>query len=354
MPMMDSIETIETAVTTSLTSASLNGSNAKRNGDSSDMGQDDVDDDDDGDDADDNDGLNVDGICIDVQLPITTSNGDGITAENPFCSVYDVISLIGEGHLTYCRYIDDLMRPMQRKLLEMPPDYNASVNYSTADDRKDSVNGSDENALTATSSATSSSASPTASNYSTSAMTMSDADEAALVRMSPDDTLLDDFDEQRAWLWQQCAIRITTAVQPVVEFAKRIPGFMQFTSDDQLILIKVGFYEVWLAQVTRLGLAGGRSADADRGAAALTFDDGCFVCASQLAKLYDVSFCRNSIFEQIFVKLRLWFFNFIPNKSSEEDGKNEILEIISFLNSYSELRLCRSIIEQQLEFGDSH
>ena len=41
-------------------------------------------------------------------------------------------------------------------------------------------------------------------------------------------------------MWQQCAIHITNAIQYVVEFAKRITGFMDLCQNDQIILLKAG------------------------------------------------------------------------------------------------------------------
>lgn len=41
-------------------------------------------------------------------------------------------------------------------------------------------------------------------------------------------------------LWQQCAIQITHAIQYVVEFAKRISGFMELCQNDQILLLKSG------------------------------------------------------------------------------------------------------------------
>lgn len=42
------------------------------------------------------------------------------------------------------------------------------------------------------------------------------------------------------WMWQQCALHITNAIQYVVEFAKRISGFMDLCQNDQIILLKAG------------------------------------------------------------------------------------------------------------------
>lgn len=41
-------------------------------------------------------------------------------------------------------------------------------------------------------------------------------------------------------MWQQCAVQITNAIQYVVEFAKRISGFMDLCQNDQIILLKAG------------------------------------------------------------------------------------------------------------------
>ncbi|KAJ6669580.1 hypothetical protein lerEdw1_000129, partial [Lerista edwardsae] len=46
--------------------------------------------------------------------------------------------------------------------------------------------------------------------------------------------------KSREALWQQCAIQITHAIQYVVEFAKRITGFMELCQNDQILLLKSG------------------------------------------------------------------------------------------------------------------
>ncbi|XP_051963848.1 nuclear receptor ROR-beta-like [Xyrauchen texanus] len=52
-------------------------------------------------------------------------------------------------------------------------------------------------------------------------------------------------------LWQQCAVRITNAIQYVVEFAKRISGFMDLCQNDQIILLKAGCLDVLLIRMCR-------------------------------------------------------------------------------------------------------
>lgn len=73
---------------------------------------------------------------------------------------------------------------------------------------------------------------------------------------------------------------MTPSVQRVVEFAKRVPGFCDFTQDDQLILIKLGFFEVWLNYIAKT------TTDLT-----LTFDDGTYLTRQQLEIMYDVSVC---------------------------------------------------------------
>uniref|UniRef100_A0AAR2JQB8 RAR-related orphan receptor C b n=1 Tax=Pygocentrus nattereri TaxID=42514 RepID=A0AAR2JQB8_PYGNA len=53
------------------------------------------------------------------------------------------------------------------------------------------------------------------------------------------------------WMWQQCALHITNAIQYVVEFAKRINGFMDLCQNDQIILLKAGCLEVLLIRMCR-------------------------------------------------------------------------------------------------------
>ncbi|KAK6492999.1 nuclear receptor ROR-beta isoform X1 [Huso huso] len=52
----------------------------------------------------------------------------------------------------------------------------------------------------------------------------------------------------RDLLWQQCAIQITHAIQYVVEFAKRITGFMDLCQNDQILLLKSGKFVSGIAR----------------------------------------------------------------------------------------------------------
>lgn len=41
-------------------------------------------------------------------------------------------------------------------------------------------------------------------------------------------------------LWLECAQKLTTVIQQIIEFAKMIPGFMKLSQDDQIVLLKAG------------------------------------------------------------------------------------------------------------------
>ncbi|ESO86573.1 hypothetical protein LOTGIDRAFT_129003, partial [Lottia gigantea] len=52
-------------------------------------------------------------------------------------------------------------------------------------------------------------------------------------------------------LWMEIADKITLAVQQIIEFAKMIPGFMDLSQDDQIMLLKAGSFELALLQLCR-------------------------------------------------------------------------------------------------------
>ncbi|NXY82192.1 RORG protein, partial [Alcedo cyanopectus] len=57
--------------------------------------------------------------------------------------------------------------------------------------------------------------------------------------------------QSMAEMWQRCAGRITEAIQHVVEFAKRLRGFMDLCQNDQIVLLKAGAMEVVLVRMCR-------------------------------------------------------------------------------------------------------
>ncbi|GBO14651.1 Ecdysone-induced protein 78C, partial [Araneus ventricosus] len=81
---------------------------------------------------------------------------------------------------------------------------------------------------------------------------------------------------QKAVAWQQFASLLSPSIPQVVEFAKRIPSFQDLLQDDQLLCIKLGFFEVWLVHAARLS-----------GDAGLTFADGTCVSRHHLELMFD-------------------------------------------------------------------
>ncbi len=92
----------------------------------------------------------------------------------------------------------------------------------------------------------------------------------------------DSSDEaRRIATWSAFASNMTPSIQRVVEFAKRVPGFPELSQDDQLILIKIGFFEVWLGHVSRL-------VNSQEGT--LTLADGVTFSKQQMDLIFDVNF----------------------------------------------------------------
>lgn len=85
-------------------------------------------------------------------------------------------------------------------------------------------------------------------------------------------------ERQRCWLWQHTAARITPCIQRLVEFAKRLPGFVDLQQDDQLILLKMGFIEIWFCHVAKLTTE-----------SSFIFEDGLKLNRQQMELMYDVS-----------------------------------------------------------------
>uniref|UniRef100_H3BEA7 RAR related orphan receptor C n=2 Tax=Latimeria chalumnae TaxID=7897 RepID=H3BEA7_LATCH len=52
-------------------------------------------------------------------------------------------------------------------------------------------------------------------------------------------------------MWERCACRITDAIQYIVEFAKRVHGFMELCQNDQIVLLKAGSMEVVFVRMCR-------------------------------------------------------------------------------------------------------
>ncbi|XP_060566018.1 nuclear receptor subfamily 1 group D member 1-like, partial [Ruditapes philippinarum] len=105
------------------------------------------------------------------------------------------------------------------------------------------------------------------------------------------DTLVQFSDEeletQRLLMWQCYAHLTTPAIQSMVEFVKRIPGILELSQDDQLILIKMSFFEMWVTRMARMF-----SPDEN----CLTFEDGSMIQKEELSVVYTTEFV-NAMFD---------------------------------------------------------
>lgn len=161
-------------------------------------------------------------------------------SESTSLAMYDIILTISQAHHAHCSYTEEKTRGIIRKPAIFSLDEYTNNGGST--------NGTGEN--------------------------------------SPSSVTADSLEHQKIVMWQQFAVLITPSIQRVVEFAKRIPGFLDLTQDDQLILIKVGFFEIWLVHVSRM---------ANSIENTLTFSDGSFITKQQMELMFDYDFV-NSIF----------------------------------------------------------
>lgn len=91
----------------------------------------------------------------------------------------------------------------------------------------------------------------------------------------------DSLEQQKIVMWQHFAMFVTPSIQRVVEFAKRVPGFTELSQDDQLILIKAGFFEIWLVHISRMF----NTMDST-----VTFNDGSYVTRQQMDLMFDHEF----------------------------------------------------------------
>ncbi|XP_012935301.1 ecdysone-induced protein 78C [Aplysia californica] len=97
----------------------------------------------------------------------------------------------------------------------------------------------------------------------------------------------EEVDMQRLLMWQQLASLVTPSIHSVVEFSKRVPSFPELSQDDQLILIKTGFFEIWLTRMSRM---------MSKEENVIVFEDGSSIPRQELAVVYTPDFVT-SMFE---------------------------------------------------------
>jgi nuclear receptor subfamily 1 group D protein 3 len=113
----------------------------------------------------------------------------------------------------------------------------------------------------------------------------------------PDENTSEVLEAQRLVMFQNLTGLVTPAIQRVVEFAKRVPTFYELSQDDQLILIKAGFFEIWLIRHARMFYSTEKT---------LTFGDGSIVPLSQMELVYTHELATDMFeFAQNFNQLRL-------------------------------------------------
>ncbi|KAK3096225.1 hypothetical protein FSP39_024661 [Pinctada imbricata] len=80
------------------------------------------------------------------------------------------------------------------------------------------------------------------------------AEQIDLIKSNPpSQDILDAFQSMpHQKLWSEVAEKITIAVQQIIEFAKMVPGFMDLSQDDQIMLLKAGSFELALVRACRV------------------------------------------------------------------------------------------------------
>ncbi|XP_069133665.1 ecdysone-induced protein 78C-like isoform X2 [Argopecten irradians] len=91
----------------------------------------------------------------------------------------------------------------------------------------------------------------------------------------------EELEAQKLSMWLCLASLITPTINSVVEFGKRIPGFSDLSQDDQLILIKGSFFEVWLTRMARMF---------NKHEGILTFEEGNMIQREELSVVFSPEF----------------------------------------------------------------
>ena len=185
---------------------------------------------------------------------VTQSEADQSSrdVENKQLAMYDIILTISQAHHANCAYTEEKTRGLIRK-----PAIFSLDDYQTGSASEDS---------------------PTSNTGSAA----------------------DSLEQQKIVMWQHFAVLVTPSIQRVVEFAKRVPGFIDLSQDDQLILIKLGFFEIWLVHISRMINTVDNT---------LTFADGSYITRQQMELMFDVR-PNHLLITELFINHFYLFFRF--------------------------------------------
>ncbi|KAJ8975868.1 hypothetical protein NQ317_009653 [Molorchus minor] len=212
---------------------------------------------------------------VEENARVTTSDADQSDVESKQLAVYDVILTVSQAHHANCGIVECLVLLTTTSNIKL----NSDMYSNAATGRSTGVTSNEATSNTRT-----------YSRYTEEHTRNLVRKPIILPPASPEtdnevaSSTAESLETERCWLWQQFATNMTPSVQRVVEFAKRVPGFCDLSQDDQLILIKIGFFEIWLSHVARL-----------TSNTSLMFDDGTTVTRQQLETMYDNEF-SSSVF----------------------------------------------------------
>lgn len=163
---------------------------------------------------------------------VTTSGSDSSTsteiqanAESRQLAIYDIILTISQAHHAHSEYTEDKVKTLAKKPVSLLPSMDTINLQNTAES----------------------------------------------------------LESQRLACFSNLAVLITPSIQKVVEFAKRVPGFPEIAQDNQLILIKAGFFEIWLTRISRMFSLTDRT---------LVFADGSIIAQEHLEIIYSPDFVK--------------------------------------------------------------
>ncbi|CAG2106871.1 unnamed protein product [Medioppia subpectinata] len=182
---------------------------------------------------------------------VTQSEADQSSrdVENKQLAMYDIILTISQAHHANCAYTEEKTRGLIRKpaIFVRQLSVGALLKPISLDEYQTGSAGDD---------------SPTSNSGSAA----------------------DSLEQKKIVMWQHFAVLVTPSIQRVVEFAKRVPGFIDLSQDDQLILIKLGFFEIWLVHISRMINTVDNT---------LTFADGSYITRQQMELMFDHEFVAN-------------------------------------------------------------